>query len=144
MKIYGNTPARIIRERFRCRIVPAIPETSPPRPQLEAVPTYKTETGMVEVEGETVYGPGYIYGISTALESGPLTAKKFVELEDGKSLLCAYGCVEYKDAFGRNGRTQFCLIYKFTFGGVLRSPDGTVLNPPGFRQGGPRGYNEVT
>jgi len=139
IEIAGNTPAKIIRERFRCRIVPAIQG----EPQLETVPTYKSERGMFT--GSAVYAPGYKYRISVPLESGPLTLDQASDLRDGKTLLCAYGCVDYLDAFKRKRKTQVCAIYNFAFGFVVTSPDGsTVLNPPGFRAGGPKGYNEVT
>jgi hypothetical protein len=37
--------------------------------------------------------------------------------------------------------TQFCAIYKPHGGGVITSPDGTVLNPVGFHTGGSSAYN---
>jgi len=55
--------------------------------------------------------------------------------------MCAYGFIEYRDVFDRPGVTRFCYVYDFQFGGVLTSPDGTVLNPSGFRPGGPASYH---
>jgi hypothetical protein len=49
--------------------------------------------------------------------------------------------VEYEDAFKRKGVTQFCAIYRPHSGGVITTPDGTVLNPVGFHIDGPPEYN---
>jgi len=142
IEVSGKTPARIIRERFRCRIVPAIQGSQPLQPQLEKRPVYKSDSGMFE--GAVMYASGYKYHLSVPLESGPMTATEFADLTNGRSVLCAYGCIEYRDAFKRKGKTQVCAIYHFSFGGVITSPNGIVLNPPGFRIGGPRVYNDVT
>jgi hypothetical protein len=141
VEIVGNTPAKIVRESFRCRIVPAIEGSRPPKPVLETAPDYRPEKMF---EGSAVYPPTYKYNLSVQLESGPLSADQFARLRDGKDVLCAYGLIEYLDAFKRKGTTQVGVVYNFAFGGVFTSPDGTVLNQPGFRFGGPKGYNEVT
>jgi hypothetical protein len=141
VKIYGTTPARIRRERYRCRIVPVIPGTRPAQPRLETVPTYPAELNRFS---GSVSPPGYSYLQSVPLESGPLTENEYRELHDGTSLLCSYCCIEYTDIFGRQAVTQLCLIYDFAFGAVFQSPDGTILNPPGFRPGGPPNYQETT
>ncbi len=96
--------------------------------------------------GGSVSPPGYSYLQSVPLESGPLTEKEYRELYDGTSLLCSYCCIEYTDIFGRQAITQQCFVYDFAFGGVFQSPDGTILNPPGFRPapGIPSGYTKCT
>jgi hypothetical protein len=138
IEIAGNSPARIVRERFRCRIIPVIQGVL----QLESVPTYTSKRGMFN--GSTMRAPGDKYYISVFLESGPLTANEFRDLQSGNTALCVYGCIDYRDVFNRQRMTQVCCIYNFAFGGVLTSPDGTVLNPAGFRQGGPDAYNQYT
>jgi hypothetical protein len=95
-------------------------------------------------EGEAVYAPGYQYNLSIGLESGPMTAEQFADVQNRNAVLCAYGCIEYLDAFGRKRTTQVCAIYNLGLGGVITSPNGTVLNPPGFLLGGPEAYNKVT
>jgi hypothetical protein len=122
-------------------VVPAIENSKPPRPALEAVPVYPPQKTF---QGSAVYPPTYKYQLSVPLESGPLSSDQFARLRDGKEVVCAYGLIEYLDAFKRKGTTQICAVYDFAFGGVFSSPDGTILNQPGFRMGGPKGYNEVT
>jgi hypothetical protein len=141
IKVFGNTPATITRERYRCCIVPAIPGTSPRQPQLEKVPQYSAELNRFS---GSVSPPGYSYAQSVPLESGPLTEESYRELQDGKTLLCSYCSIEYTDAFRREAITQTCHIYDFALGGVFQSPDGTILNPVGFRPGGPREYHRTT
>jgi len=140
--VAGNTPARLVRQRYRCHIVPAIPGSDPPQPQLDAVPNY--DVGTNTYEANVVRAPGHKSLVSIPLESGILGGGELLDLKRGDSVLCAYGCIEYQDAFGRDGVTKFCVLYRFQFGGVITSPDGVVLNPPGFRTGGPAGYNETT
>src|SRR6202034_307884 len=54
LQIVGNTPARIIRADFRCRIVDPIPNMVY-KPMLEATPVYLPNQGP---EGEVISPPG--------------------------------------------------------------------------------------
>jgi hypothetical protein len=141
IEVTGNSPVIIIRERFRCRIVPVVDGTNPVEPLLEEIPTFKSEEGMFP---DTVRPAGNKYNIPVNLESGPITQSQWSDLQDGKTVLCAYGCIEYEDAFRRPHHTRVCSIYHSGDGGVFESPDGTRLNPPSFRIGGPKTYNEYT
>jgi len=144
VKVCGNTPARIVRERYRCRIVPAVPGSTPPEPQIEPVPTYKSEASHFGVD-DIVRATGTHWGVSIASESGILTFPEFLDLQAERSFLVAYGCIEYKDAFGRDGITKFFNIYRFASGGVMTSPDGTRLSPDsGFRTENRPGYSQTT
>jgi hypothetical protein len=144
VKITGNTPARIVRERYRCLIVPAVPNTSPPEPQLDEVPAYTTEASFFGVDG-VVRAPGDHYGVNSVLESGMLTHGELVALRGEETVLCAYGSIEYQDAFGRDGLTKFLLVYRFESGGVSETPDGTRMTPgTGFRAETRAGYSETT
>jgi hypothetical protein len=141
VEFIGNSPVKVLSEKFRCRIVPAKAATTPPEPDLEKIPVY----GKPMFEGSSVYPPGgQKIALNIPLESGPLDVKQFEDLKFSRAFLCAYGRIDYLDAFKRKRMTQVCVIYNFAWGGVATSPDGTVLNPPGFRMGGPEGYNEVT
>jgi hypothetical protein len=137
IEISGNSPAKIVRERFRCRIVPAIDD----QPLLEKAPTFTSEKGMYP---EVIRPAGNKYHIPVSLESGPITDQQWSDLGDGKAILCAYGCIEYEDTFKRPRYMRVCCIYHTGDGGVIESPTGIRLNPPGFRRGGPKGYNKYT
>jgi hypothetical protein len=67
-----------------------------------------------------------------------------VAVSTGQAVWCCYGRIEYEDAFERKGVTQFCAVYRPQIGGVIESPNGVVLNPPGFFMDGPVGYNYTT
>jgi hypothetical protein len=113
----GNSPVKIIKERFRCRIVPSIEGTTPPQPALEKTPTFKFDEGMSP--GETVYPSRHKYDISVSLETGPITDQQWLDLKDGKTTLCAYGCIEYEDVFRKLRHTTVCSIYRFNLGGGI-------------------------
>lgn len=137
---FGNTPARIIREDYRCRIVAPDP-AMPSKPMLEATPMYLPRPDLTE--DTMVLPPGQKQLISLVLEFEPNTRMMdaVAPVGVGKAFFCSYGRIEYEDAFRRKGITQFFAIYYPSRGAVFKSPDGTVLNPPGFRIGGPPGYN---
>lgn len=142
LQIVGNTPARIISEEFRCRIVDCDPDDVS-KPKLEPIPVYLPNQVP---EGQIVSPPGQKHLVSISVENDPTTAlvNKLTQLSIGHAFFVSYGKVEYEDAFKRRGVTQFCAIYRPRTGGVITSPDGTVLNPPGFYVGGPTGYNYNT
>ena len=73
-----------------------------------------------------------------------MTEGEWLKLRDGKTVMCAFGIIEYEDSFGRKRETRTCYVYDFAWGGVIKSPDGTVLNPSGFRIGGPSAYNKAS
>lgn len=73
-----------------------------------------------------------------------MTKREWPKLRDGETVMCAFGIIEYEDSFGGKRETRTCYVYNFAWGGVIKSPDGTVLNPPGFRIGGPPAYNQTT
>jgi hypothetical protein len=147
-KVSGNTIVRIRNLGFRFHPVPRKPGIGRPEPDLEAVPNYSEPRGQrptLEIpEGGMVIAPDGTFTVDDFLESAFLEAEEFEELKRGEKVMCAYGFVEYNDAFDRPiGMTRFCFIYDFQFGGVFRTPDGTVLNPAGFRPGGPSAYHET-
>jgi len=86
---------------------------------------------------------GHMKLFNIAVEPEPNTELKssLYQVRMGGAFLVSYGRVEYQDAFGRNGVTQFCAVYRPPTGGVIKSPDGTDLNPVGFHIGGPSAYN---
>ena len=142
IKIVGNTPARIIRQEFRCRIVDCQP-TNISLPMLEPTPVYLPNQTP---EGLMVSPPGDKPVFMSIVESEPniTLMARLSQVVIGHAFLVSYGRVEYEDAFKRRGVTQFCTIYKPHSGGVLTSPDGTALNPTGFHIAGPSGYNYNT
>jgi hypothetical protein len=143
IQIAGNTPARIIRIEFRCRVVDPDP-AAPSKPMLEPTPIYLPDPNFTE--GRIVSPPGEKQLFMVDVESEPNTRlrDRIASAAFGRAFLCSYGRVEYEDAFKRRGVTQFCALYRPPIGGVIKSPDGTVLNPPGFRIAGPNGYNYNT
>lgn len=144
LQIFGNTPVRILRTDFRCRIVDTDPNVAS-RPGLESTPVYIPNNAP---EGQVVYPPGekpfiYSVGIEDLVDPQPnvTLVDRLTQIPIGAGFLVSYGRVEYEDAFRRKGVTQFCAIYRPRTGGVITSPDGTVLNPVGFQIEGPPEYN---
>lgn len=138
--IFGNTPARIIREEYRCRIVAQDPD-DPSQPMLEHSPLYFPD--YITRKGGAVSPPGDATFISLEVEfdSTETLMKHLSLVAIRQCFLCSYGRIEYEDAFGSKSVTQFCAIYEPQLGGVVKSPDGIVLNPRGFRIDGPSAYN---
>jgi hypothetical protein len=144
LQIFGNTPVRIIRTDFRCRIVDTDPDVAS-RPGLAREPVYFPNNTP---EGRVVYPPGdtpmhFSISLENLVDPQPnvTLVDRLTQLPIGAGFLVSYGRVEYEDAFKRKGVTQFCAIYRPHRGGVITSPDGTVLNPVGFHIDGPAGYN---
>jgi hypothetical protein len=143
-KVTGHSPARIIRQGFRFHPVRKKPGDKA-EPDLPLVPDYGDRTKSTDIpEGGRLIAAETVFTIRDALESVHLSIDEFQELRDGAKIMCAYGFLEYKDAFERTAETRFCYVYDFQWGGVMTAPDGTVLNPQGFRLGGPPQYNKAT
>jgi len=85
-----------------------------------------------------------MFPVEVEIEPNTILSDRLTHVAMGSAFLVSYGRVEYEDAFKRKGSTQFCAIYHPPGGGEIRSSDGTLLNPPGFRVGGPPGYNYNT
>lgn len=141
IKVFGNTPVRIIRSEYRCRVVDSHPDNAF-APHLEPKPVYFPSKAP---EGLIVYPPGHEELRIVQLEPDPNPNIKYMDrlshVSTAFNFMCAYGRIEYEDVFKRKGVTQFCAIYKPPVGGVVTLPDGTVINPTGFHIGGPQGYN---
>ena len=143
--VYGKTPARAIDAAFRLHFVPAKPGTKPLEPDLPRIPDYKSGTRNPEIlEKGRILPPEDTFRIRLRLDPPTLAEEQWVKLRDSETIMCAYGFIKYEDAFGRKKETRTCYVYNFAWGGVITAPDGTVLNPPGFRVGGPSGYNKAT
>lgn len=144
LDVVGNTPVRIIREDYRCRIVDCDPNVVSD-PMLESTPAYLSNQIP---EGRVVSPPGHTQAFLVPLEADPNANTSLVnrlsQVSIGHAFFVSYGRVEYEDAFKRKGVTQFCAIYRPPRGGVITSPDGKTLNPAGFHIGGPPGYNYNT
>jgi hypothetical protein len=143
--VYGKTPARVINANCRLHPVPAKPGVEPPEPDLPPIAAYKSESRNPELPEEgRILPPEHPFQLRIGLDPPTLTEEQWLKLRDGDTLMCAYGFIEYKDAFENERKTRFCYVYHFAWGGVITSTDGTVLNPAGFRLGGPSGYHETT
>jgi hypothetical protein len=143
--VYGKTPARVINADFRLHPVPAKPRVKPPEPDLPPIPEYRRRARSPEIlEEGMILPPEDAFQVRVRLDSPTLTAEQWVDLRDSETIMCAYGFIKYKDAFGRKKETRTCYVYNFAWGGVIAAPDATILNPPGFRVGGPSGYNKAT
>jgi hypothetical protein len=143
LEVVGNTPVRIIRTDLRCRIVDSDP-IMVFQPWLEPTPVYLPNQAP---EGQVVSSPGQKQLIVLTIEDladpqpNVTLTGRLAQLGAGFGFFVSYGRVEYEDAFKRKGITQFCAIYRSHSGGVIKTPDGTVLNPVGFHIGGPPAYN---
>jgi hypothetical protein len=144
-RVVGHTPARIIGQGFRFRPVPRRSGGGPTDPALPEVPDYTDRGQSTDIpEGGRLIAPETEFVTPDWLETLHLSAEEFEQLRQGATIMCAYGFVEYQDGFGRRAETRFCYVYDFAWGGVMTSPEGTVLNPKGFRLGGPPQYNRAT
>lgn len=145
-KVYGRTPARVIKAVFRLHPVPMKPGVKPPEPDLPPIPDYESGIRNPEIPEEgRVLPPEETFQIRLQLDPPTLTNEQWEKLRDGETIMCAYGFIEYTDAFGRIRETRTCYLYNFSWGFVIKAADGTILNPPGFRfAGGLRAYNKET
>jgi hypothetical protein len=141
LQVFGNTPAKITSEKIRCHVVGAKDTTLPPKPTLDLTPDYSQCREFAD--GPVTLPPGHKFLRNICLEfvSGADVMAQVVAVAHGQAVWCCYGKIEYEDAFKRKGVTQFCAIYRPQMGGVITSPNGVVLNPPGFYMDGPSGYN---
>ena len=140
--VFGRTVVTVTDARFVLHPVPAKDGIMPPEPALPEPPDYRGATTNLNVQNGNILPPGGTMTIKEYLHG--LTQLNLAELRDRKMILCAYGFVEYDDAFGNHRETATCYVYDFAWGGVFKSPDGTVLNPAGFYIGGPKTYHRAT
>jgi hypothetical protein len=140
--VFGITPVRITDARFILRPVPAKQGVSPAEPDLPESPDYTeavtdliAQKRMVLPPDATIEIRPYVHGL-TRIDSE--------ELRNAKVYLCVWGFLTYSDAFGNSRETRTCYVYHFAWGGVLKAPDGTVLNPAGFKVGGSAAYHHTT
>ncbi len=144
-EVHGKTVARISESRFALAIVPVRGGTPMPEPDLPLPPDYSAaDSYSIAGENRMVVPPDGTFQIRCFLRPFPPTEKQLAELRDRAVLMCAYGYVKYLDSFGKNRETRVCYVYDFIWGGVLTSPDGTILNPSGFRIGDLPEYNKAT
>lgn len=141
---YGKTVVRVVDARFALRIVPA-KTAGTGQPDLPIPPDY-TITRQYNIGGGSgmLVPPSGTFQISCFLDPTHTTEAQLNELIRGSTLMCAYGFVRYKDAFGKVRETRVCYTYDFAFGGILRTPEGSVINRVGFHPDGPPEYNSAT
>jgi hypothetical protein len=143
-KVIGHTPARIVGHGLRFHPVAKKPGDAT-EPDLPPIPDYGKPERNTEIPADgRLIAPDTSFTMRDDLESFRLTEEEFAALKKGDTIMCAYGYIEYRDGFERPAITRFCYVYDFRWGGVAKSPDGVVLNPPGFRLGGPAEYNKAT
>lgn len=143
-KVYGNTPARVMEARFQLAPISAKDRDDRFYPDLPPTPDYSGMKRMRDIpELGIVLPPGKTFELRLGLEPPTLTEAQWLDLRDGKTIMTAFGVVKFEDAFGRSKETRVCYAYDFAWGGVITAPDGTRLNPPGFRPAGPPQYNKT-
>jgi hypothetical protein len=141
-EVSGKTVARITDSVFVLASFPARPGTMPLEPELQVVPDYTIRSRSPEIpEDGRIVTPGQKFQIMVGL-SRDLAKDEWESMRDGKTLMCAYGKINY-ESLGKDCETAVCYIFRF-HGGVITATDGTVLNPDGFEVGGPRAYNRHT
>jgi hypothetical protein len=135
-QVLGNTPARITDARFYLLTVPA--KSGPiPDPDLPPIPDYFSRARSPEIpEDGRVIAHGQTFQIRLGLPNIIMTLSEWENLRDKKTLMCAYGCIWYRDSFGRDRETAVCYVYRFHHGVGIHASDGTRLDPPGFEIGG--------
>ena len=142
VEIVGNTPARVLSEKYRCRAVPRAEEFVGLAPELESVPVFLPD----EYRRNPIFlapgdkSPRHMRFEYTEGSSGDDPVSKITMLE---WVLCVYGRVEYEDAFRRKAVTQFCAVYYPRLGSVALG-DGAEVKIGGFGIDGPEGYNYNT
>jgi hypothetical protein len=144
-KVYGNTPAKVTEARFQLIPVLATRKDVSLTPDLPLTPKFMDMCRMPDIpEFGIVLPPGKSFELRLGLGQSTLTEQQWIDLRDQKYIMCAYGIVRYEDTFGGQRETRVCYGYDFAWGGVITAPDGTRLNPPGFRLIGPPQYNKAT
>ena len=140
--VYGKTPVKVSEVRFLLEPVSVKKDILPREPDLPEAPDYSKAEAFVRFpEGGMMYAPENAIQLRSDRYLAP---KEYNDLNDGKTILCAYGFIKYTDAFGGKRETRACYVYHVPRGGILKSPDGTVLDPEGFQVGGPSAYNKAT
>ncbi len=141
-KVYGNTLARIIDGRFDLNWFPQKRGQPRPTPDLPEIPDYSKALKLPNVSEEGIpWAPGGTYEVHRICS---LDQNKKEMLANGDIVFCGYGYLQYIDVFGKKRETRTCYIYYIQHGGVMKGPDGIVLNPDGFYMGGPPAYNRAT
>jgi hypothetical protein len=153
LKVYGGTPARIIKSRVRFRIVPGRRRGGFKEPDLPIPPDYGqplTHTDSPELT--KTLAPGEIFSGWAPLEDqlGLVSGNDlsfWADVQKQDKFICTYGSITYQDAFdGAPIReTKFCYVYRRSVGAIwVDAKTGKPLLEDGFRVGGPPGYNEAT
>lgn len=140
--VCGKTPAKIIDARFQLRPVPAKPGIKPLAPDLPVPPDYGNPAPDRDIPdmGMTL-PPGKTFMISLTFR---ITEDLWNQLMNDEMVICAYGIIRYKDAFGRDRETRTCYVYDFAWGVEVTDTNFKPINPPRFRVGGPSEYNQET
>ncbi len=139
--VVGNTPARILSEKYRYRVIPQVKGAAGLTPELEKVPVYLPEN---EVRNNPIFlAPGDKSPRHVQLEAPRDWGEAVATISLLQSVLCVYGRIEYEDAFKRHAVTQFCAIYYPRLGSVTLE-NHTEAKIGGFGIDGPEGYNYNT
>jgi hypothetical protein len=141
-KVYGNTPIKVIDGAFDLTWVNRKSGIPVAEPDLQESPDYSQALHLPDIpQGGIPWAPQGTYEIHRV---GILTPEQKNRLNNSEIILYAYGFLKYQDAFGKERVTRVCYVYHLQQGGIMTTPDGVVLNPEGFRVGGPPAYNEAT
>jgi hypothetical protein len=142
LEVAGRTPARVTNSGFRFHILPAKAGTIPPQPDLAERRDYRSVLPLPAIP-KTVLAPSTKFDVVSAHEDGSVNSVIHDSLEANRFFMCAYGFIEYEDAFKRKGVTRFCFVYRIKPGWNLRDDAGHFIRPNVFEVGGPESYTET-
>jgi hypothetical protein len=140
-EVFGLSPVRVFESSFSFRFVES--KTSQQRfravANLPETPDYSSPATLEDSpEMGAIWPPGATFTVTPMLENTIAEKEQLQSLKDGKSVLCLYGYIRYRDAFDKSKmrETRFC----FTCG--KQNPFQAAMDEY-FVLGGPPAYNET-
>ena len=140
-EVFGSSPVRVHQSKFIFDFVPAIPvgKTGEVIPSLPDQPDYgQPDTLLDSPEMGKIWAPGNQILVHPMLKGAIAKPEQLSDLKEGKTVLCIYGFIHYRDAFDKSKmrETRFCYICGKK--GVLDEKwEGH------FDLGGPPAYNDI-
>lgn len=140
-EVYGSSPVRVHESKFIFDFIQATPlgQTGEVLPCLPEKPDYgEPDTLSDAPEMGRIWAPGSQIIVSPSVKGLIATKEQLRFLNEGKSVLCIYGFIRYRDAFDKSKtrNTRFCFICGKK--GILdqRFEEHFIL-------GGPPAYNDI-
>jgi hypothetical protein len=149
-RVSGQTPCRLLNGRVRFHAVNSKSGVRPAEPDFDEEPNYTSNAIGTAIarpaeipDSGTVLAPNNGFQLIAYFDDGMMNEATVESIQRHEKLLCAYGFVDYRDAFDRPHITRFCYIYRF-IGPRFRTITEDNVDMSRFVLGGPDAYNQTT